>query len=147
MPVCMIIEIEAKDPGTYAECMEKVPATVIQYGGWYGSGPTLIRRPVEQRTEARARELGRAAEGRAHLEEPRLDDARASEGRRASAITGSGGDNPYDGRLSPGASGAGGLGGVAPELRPRSVTGELQRAEPTCRHRARDWNVTPASSD
>jgi len=30
MPVYMIIDIEAKDPGTYAEYMEKVPATVIQ---------------------------------------------------------------------------------------------------------------------
>ena len=35
MPVYMIIEIEVKDPGTYAEYMEKVPATVIQYGGRY----------------------------------------------------------------------------------------------------------------
>jgi uncharacterized protein (DUF1330 family) len=35
MPVYMIIDIEAKDPGTYAEYMEKVPATVIQHGGRY----------------------------------------------------------------------------------------------------------------
>lgn len=33
MPVYMIIDIKAKDPGTYAEYMEKVPATV--YGGRY----------------------------------------------------------------------------------------------------------------
>jgi uncharacterized protein (DUF1330 family) len=45
MPVYMIIDIEAKDPGTYAEYMEKVPATVIQYGGRYlvrGGAPTSL---------------------------------------------------------------------------------------------------------
>jgi len=45
MPVYMIIDIEAKDPGTYAEFMEKVPATVVQYGGRYlvrGGAPTSL---------------------------------------------------------------------------------------------------------
>jgi hypothetical protein len=30
MPVYMIIKIEVKDPRTYAEYMEKLPASVIQ---------------------------------------------------------------------------------------------------------------------
>ena len=45
MPVYMIIEIEVKDPGTCAQYMEKVPATVIQYGGRYlvrGGAPTPL---------------------------------------------------------------------------------------------------------
>jgi len=45
MPVYMIVEIEVKDPGTYAEYMEKVPATVIEYGRRYlvrGGAPTPL---------------------------------------------------------------------------------------------------------
>ncbi len=35
MPAYMIIEIEVLDAATYAEYMEKVPATVANYGGRY----------------------------------------------------------------------------------------------------------------
>lgn len=35
MPVYMIIEIEVLDEGTYAEYVQKVPATVAEYGGRY----------------------------------------------------------------------------------------------------------------
>jgi uncharacterized protein (DUF1330 family) len=35
MPVYVVIEIEVLDADTYAQYMERVPATVAQYGGRY----------------------------------------------------------------------------------------------------------------